>query len=97
MDFLDHYTLINDEEGHVGPFDHASALRLAKDVDHIWFVREGDVDEDCTCDEDEDCECDTETVWSVEPWFGRQFVNCLGFFVTTERRKPEHNDVVFTY
>lgn len=34
--------------------------------------------------------------WDVERWRG-QFVNCLGFFVTTEPCKPEHDIAIFTH
>ena len=97
MDILDAYTLVNNEEGHLGPFDIEEAKRHAGgDVRRIWFVRDGHVECECTDENWEDCECELEPEWTVEPWRG-QFVNCLGFFVSKEKRKPEHDDTIFTY
>lgn len=86
-EFTDHYELVRDE-----PFErHNDALTAAGgDFDRVWFIRHGD---GCDCD-DMDCEC--EDVWDVE-LAGGQFVNRIGYFVTTKPCKEEHRGEIFTY
>lgn len=43
----------------------------------------------------ESCDCGCND-YDVELWTG-QFVNCVGFFVTTTPCKPEHTTTIFTH
>jgi hypothetical protein len=106
-EFTDHYE-ISGEILHT----YAKAKEAAEGNEaRIWFIREGEDEsywtEECgetsPDPEDEDdtwYEAMTEEYgsapWTVEPYDG-QFVNCLGFFVSTEPCKPEHINAVFRY
>jgi hypothetical protein len=94
-EFTDHYTIVGDAK--IQPFLE-DAMRVADgDKDRIWFIRHGD---GCDCEpvngDDEDFECECEETWDVELLDG-QYVNRVGYFVTTEPCRPEHRSELFTY
>jgi hypothetical protein len=100
MDITDHYTV-----GECFSTLAEAQEAAGNDPDRIWFVRGGDdtdTDEDgYLIDEDgkpvrDDNGNLVDYTWDVELWDG-QFVNCLGFFVSTEPCRPEHRNTVFTY
>jgi hypothetical protein len=115
-EFLDHYTLIEDDEGTHVYQTYARAKEAAEGNDaRIWFIREGEDElywiEECgetepvfaELDEDEFSDWHESMMekhgsapWAVESFIG-QFVNCLGFFVSTEPAKPEHQHTIFKY
>ena len=98
-EFTDHYQVVYD--GDLIRPSYADALRVAGgNKDRVWFVRHGD---GCDCelgDDDWDSEegysCECEETWDVELANG-QYVNTLGWFVTTEPCRPEHQNKIFTY
>lgn len=86
-DFTHHYTMARDEIFQ----RHNHALEAANgDFNRVWFIRHGD---GCGCDDD-DCGCDNS--WEIE-LAGAQFVNRIGYFVTTEPCKEGHRGAIFTY
>ena len=89
-DILEHYDLV--ENAKIFDWLH-EALKAADDnPDRVWFVRHGDDDE---CENDcEDREC--EQTWDVELYHG-QYVNRVGYFVSSEPCRPEDRNEVFTY
>lgn len=82
-DFLEHYDLVEKDGQGLLSFEEAQTLSEGN-LSRVWFVREGD---------EEDPE---DPIWSVEP-FNWQFVNCMGYYVSTEPRRPEHDNTIFTY
>jgi hypothetical protein len=115
-EFLDHYQLIEDDQGSHVFQTYAQAKQASKGNDaQIWFIREGE-DEYYWCEQcgefypdfdemtDEEAEAWHESMTEkhgASPWYvelyGNQFVNALGFFVSTEPCKPEHKDTTFVY
>jgi hypothetical protein len=95
-EFTDHYQIVGD--GEIQP-SYSGALHVAAgNKDRVWFIRHGD---GCDCEhpdkmDDEDFECGCEEVWDVEVADG-QYVNSVGYFVTTEPCRPEHRSELFTY
>jgi hypothetical protein len=97
MDITDHYELLESDDGDIIHQSLERARRTADDnPDRIWFVRHSDTDCQCGADWEEGIECDCEPDWDVELYRG-QFVNNVGFLVTTEPCRPEHRDEIFTY
>jgi hypothetical protein len=83
--FLAHYRLVDFRGQWLMSLEEAR-LKAFNDSARIWFVRHGD----------NDTEGATESAWEVESWKGR-FVNCLGFFVTTDPCRPGDEDKIFPY
>ncbi len=86
-EFTYHYRIIEHGGDHVHHSLVEARHTAGNDDMRIWFIRIiGDGPEN----EDE------EYTGDIEIWHG-QFVNCAGFFVSTEPCRPEQRDEIFTY
>lgn len=113
LEFLNHYELVQVGQDHVVPTFQEAKEVAKGDLLRIWFIREVDDYEFWTDECNETApDADDHAIydkwvddmiqkhgfapWVIESWRG-QFVNCLGFFVTTKPCDPAHVDTIFTY
>jgi hypothetical protein len=112
-DFTEHYTIINPGQELLNTLAQAKALAknslyriwfVREGDDEVYWATEckedppGEDAEDGDYDDwvSEMIEKHGSAPWAVELLNG-QFVNCLGYFVTKETCKPEHQDEIFSY